>query len=99
MRWLRINVYIGAAFTAAFYIATFVPAIVFQVPKAGQTWTTHEMTAEEQSKIPPVGLVVTAGGFVLDLFLFTLPIRAVMQLQLPPRRKVGVAIVFALGFV
>lgn len=96
LRWLRICAYMGAAITTAFYIAMTVAAFIFTTPRGGETWPEHFFSKEQLRSIT-LPVPTSSFGVVIDLVILVLPIIAVMQLQLPTRRKVGVICVFMTG--
>ncbi|KAM0802497.1 hypothetical protein BDR22DRAFT_102870 [Usnea florida] len=96
LRWLRICAYIGAAITTVFYISVSVASFVFVTPRHGETWVEHLYSKEEtRSTILPVP--ISSFGVVIDLVILILPIIAVIQVQLPTRRKIAVIAVFMTG--
>lgn len=46
-----------------------------------------------------MNIPTSAFGVVIDLFILVLPIIAVLQLQLPTRRKIGVIVIFMTGLL
>ena len=96
MRWLRICAYIGALVTTAFYGAMVVALLVLATPGRGETWTSHFLKPKMgRTKLLPVP--TSSVGLLIDLAILVLPIAAVMQLQLPKRRKIGVTLIFMTG--
>ena len=88
----------GAAITTTFYIAMTVATLIYTTPRRGETWAEHLNTKEMgRSLIVPV--VTSSFGVVIDLIILLLPIIAVMPLQLPTRRKIGVICVFTTGLL
>ena len=96
LRWLMVCAYIGAAFTTAFYVAVTVAGFVFATPRPGETWPAHLLSKEEH-KLITLPIPTSSVGLVIDLVILALPIIAVMQLQLPTRRKIRVVLVFLTG--
>lgn len=95
---MRICAYTGAAITTAFYISMTVAALVFATPRRGETWPEHFISKEElyTSNLP---VPSSSFGVVIDLVILLLPIIAVMQLQIPTRRKIGLVCVFMTGLL
>lgn len=96
LRWLRISVYIGATLTCAFYGATSITQIIFSTPKRGQTWLEHDFSREAY-KTNILSVPLAAVGLGIDLVLLVIPIAAVVGLQLPTKRKIGVIFIFMIG--
>ena len=96
LRWLRICAYIGAAFTTAFYAGMIVASFVIATPRPGETWLEHFFSKMEK-KSSDLPTPTSSFGLVTDLVILALPIIAVMQLQLPTRRKIGAILIFMTG--
>ncbi|KAJ4386899.1 hypothetical protein N0V93_009798 [Gnomoniopsis smithogilvyi] len=67
-------------------------------PDAGQTWQQGFMN-ERYTKSLNMTIPIAAGSLFLDVYIFIIPLIAVMQLQLSHKKKMGVVAVFATGFV
>ena len=93
MRWLRICGYTGATFTAVFYGAMAIISIVFFTPGRLR----HDVS--EAKNTIAISVPQSVVGLVIDLAILVLPIVAVLQLQLPTRRKMGVILVFLTGLL
>lgn len=93
MRWMRISSSIGAITTAVFYIGIIIANLVISTPSHGETW------AEVSIKAGALVLSVpqAAVGLAIDLYILFLPMIAISKLQLNPRRKLGVNLVFMSG--
>ncbi len=94
--WMRNSIYIGAAVTTSFYVATEIYWIVSITPKRGQNFTSVAVSPAEYKSLH-LSVPIACVGLGTDLYLLVLPIAAVMQLQLPPRRKVGIILIFLTG--
>lgn len=98
LRWLRVSTYIGASALCAFYGACTIVQFVFATPRPDETWESHLLSPDElKSSILSVPL--SAVGLVFDIVILALPIAVVMRLQLPTRRKLGIALIFATGLL
>ena len=95
-RWMRISAYTGAAITTAFYVATTVAALIFSTPRGGETWAEHSLSSYQKRALA-LPVPTSSFGVVVDVYILILPIVAVLQLQLPTERKVGVICVFMTG--
>ncbi|KAL9009984.1 MAG: hypothetical protein Q9173_005034 [Seirophora scorigena] len=95
-RWLRICVYVGATLTTMFYFGVMIYLLVSITPREGQTFMDVALSpaqfASLRTSVPIAGV-----GLGTDLYLLILPITAVMQLQLPTRRKIGIILIFLTG--
>ena len=81
-----------------FYISTTVGVLVLTIPRRGETWAEHLNTKENRRGLT-VSVATSSFGLVIDLVILLLPIIAVMPLQLPTRRKIGVVCVFTTGLL
>ena len=99
MRWLRLSVYVGTVSLTLFYGAYSIGLFVIATPTSGQTWQVHTFSSIERSNAYTAVIYLAAGGLGFDLYLLALPIGAIMQLQLPLRRKVGVTLIFMTGIL
>lgn len=95
-RWFRICVYIGAALTTAYYVGVEIYTLVSLTPKQGQSWAAVALSPAQHKSVN-MSLPNASVGLVTDLYLLILPIAAVMQLQLPARRKIGLILIFLTG--
>lgn len=96
LKWLRICVYLGAMVTTMFYVATEVFGIVMMTPRKGKAFTTVAASPRE-AKVLVLCVPLASVGLGIDVYLLVLPITAVMQLQMPFRRKIGVVLIFLTG--
>ena len=98
MRWLRICAYIGLVVTTAFYFGMTVAQFTFGTPRPGETWYSHQQTQNETNSLK-MSVPQSAVGLAIDLYILILPMMAVSKLQLPLRRKIGVALIFMTGLL
>lgn len=98
LRWLRLSVYIGATLTAAFYGAATVAQVVFTTRRQGETWFEHFLSKNEL-KVNKLSVPLAAVGLGIDIVLLAMPIGAVMGLQLPTTRKLGILSIFMFGIL
>lgn len=96
LRWLRMSVYIGATLTCAFYGAASIVQIYFATPRHGQTWLDHSLSGNSL-KAEVLSIPLAAVGLGIDIVLLVMPIAAVMGLQLPTKRKIGIVLIFMFG--
>lgn len=97
LRWLRISVYIGVTLTCAFYGAASITQVIFSTPRRGQTWFEHDFSRGEAGKASILSVPLAAVGLGIDLVLLVMPIAAVVGLQLPTKRKIGIVFIFMFG--
>ena len=95
---MRIVCYVGTAINIAFYGAVAIVQFYFVTPGPGQSWQTHAISGNlYNANILSTPLAGVNLG--LDVFLFLLPLVTVSKLKLSPRRKLGVMVLFATGFL
>ena len=98
MRWLRIAVYIGSLTTCIFYGTLTIYQLVVSTPRNGASWS-QWVLGPEQPKVNNVSLPTGVFGVIMDVFLLILPIPAVLKLQMPKKKKIGVLSIFATGLL
>lgn len=95
---LRLCIYGGAVVTTLVYAGFGIAQFIFLTPSRGETWLSHyskDFYKETIKTEIPVGIF----GVVIDFYILLLPIAAVLPLQLPKKRKIGVVLVFLTGFM
>ena len=96
LRWLRLLVYMGASIISLFYGATSIYLFIMGTPRPGISWSEWELGPSD-GKVFHVTIAVGIFGLIADVFLLALPVPAVLKLQMPRRKKLGVLCVFATG--
>jgi hypothetical protein len=93
---LKTAIWIGGSVSTVFYTLIVILTFIFMTPRPGETFAehtaTHLTTKQVQMSVP-----LAAIGVFLDFYILILPLVGVWRLQLPTRRKFGVAIVFMTG--
>lgn len=98
LRWLRLCAYAGVIFTIISYGVMTVLSFIFASPRRGQVLFQKQTSAKARdAKLLSIPQSVI--GLVVDLAILLLPIIAVLQLQLPRRKQVGVILVFMTGIL
>lgn len=101
LRWLRYSAYAGIFVTGSFYFACMVAFSVLCAPENGQTQLSY-LSALASPKCARSRALVLAQGIVnvvSDLYLIALPMPAIWSLQMPLKRKLGVAAMISTGLV
>lgn len=98
MRWLRICIYLGITLSTIFYWSLSIALFVSASPRSGETWIESYVLSriELQSKL---NIAIAAGGMLIDVWLFVLPLAAIYNLHLQDTRKVGLTIIFSTGLM
>ncbi|KAI4199618.1 MAG: hypothetical protein LQ350_004493 [Teloschistes chrysophthalmus] len=97
LRWMRYLVWFGITITGCFYISG--TAVVFGLcaPRDGKNWLGMSMTPQCRN-LEDYGIAQGTMNLVSDFYLLIIPIPAVMSLQLPQKKKLGVIAIFMTGF-
>lgn len=97
-RWMRISANLGAVLTTFFYVTMTLCAIIFATPRKGETWGRLQTSHLAQLNIK-IAIPQSCVNLFLDLYIPILPIVAVVKLQMAPRRKVGIILIFMTGLL
>ena len=92
-------VYIGGSFTAVFYLAMTIVQIYYAAPHGSQTWATHQLSPEYMRSQRYTSPIVPSVGLAIDLFLLVIPVRAIQQLKIQKKTKIGLSLMFAIGIL
>ena len=93
IRGLRIAIWLGGIFTTLFYVAINIAAWVFTTPRRGETWYSH-FIGPVQAKQSNLTGPLPAVGLAIDVYILVIPLIGISGLNMPTRRKIGVALVF-----
>ena len=95
---MRIAMWIGGIFISLFYGISLILQLIWTTPRKGQPWVS-EVVSPGTIKADTNSIVIAVVGMVVDLYLMLIPLHAVMNLNLPKLRKIGVAMVFLTGIL
>lgn len=98
LRWMRILVYIGIVFNTLYSVACFIAFWVMCAPPYGESWTLY-LDSPKCIQTIQLGYTQSSLNIVCDFYLLLIPIPAVMGLQLPLKKKIGIILVFMTGLV
>ncbi|CAD6593060.1 MAG: hypothetical protein ASARMPRED_006953, partial [Alectoria sarmentosa] len=93
---MRIAIWIGGAISTIFYALIFALDMYFATPRRGETYITHYLNPVDKGGTH-LSVPFAAIGLVFDLYIITLPIYGVCQLQLSSRQKFSISLVFLTG--
>ena len=95
-KWLRLCIYLGASLTLLVYLGFEIFWLYSMTPRKRGTWAAMAASPLE-FKTLVLSVPIAAVGLGINVYLLVLPITAVMQLQLPTRRRIGVILIFMTG--
>ena len=88
--------WIGATISALFYVPVSITAFVLNSPWPGESFL-DDILYWHYLKFAQFSIPTGVIGMLVDLYLFILPIPAVLTLQMSPAKKLGVLIIFMTG--
>lgn len=94
---MRIAIYFGLVFTALSYWPNLILVPIFSVPYSGQTWQ-DVLSTTRIHKMTPVGTEQGTMAVLLDIYIFLLPVPAIMKLKMASRDRWRLLIVFGTAF-
>ncbi|KAF7852715.1 hypothetical protein EAF04_010909 [Stromatinia cepivora] len=98
MHWMKTACTIGLSITIIWYVPIVIAACILAIPLGNETWVTHLFTSRSNHQ-RDLSIPTAAVGLALDCYFFILPLIAVSKLKMKPRKKLGVALIFATGFL
>lgn len=97
-KWMRNAVNVGILLTFVLYLPTIPTAAVSSAPRLGGSWSSI-FTSDGPEMMITWGIVMATLSTLLDLYIFFLPLPNILRLQMPLRRRLQVAGVFATAFM
>ncbi len=85
--------WIGATISALFYVPVSITAFVLNSPWPGESFL-DDILSWHYLKFAQLSIPTGVIGMLVDLYLFILPIPAVLTLQMSTVKKLGVLIIF-----
>jgi len=98
---LRWSIWVGALVTTVFYTTITIVMFSLTTPRHGVTLAEQFQSFQNKKTSPVLTTIIVLGCFnvLSDLYILVLPISGVMGLNLQPRRKVGVILIFMTGLL
>ena len=96
LRWMRLLIWFGLVVTGLFYLTNVVVFASLCSPNPGQSYVEVFSTPRCERSVT-YSLVGGSFNIVSDFYLLLLPIPAVMGLQMPTKKKIGVLAIFGTG--
>lgn len=95
---MRVMIICGLVFAFVVYFVVMVPVVgTLCAPHIGHKW--NFLVLLSCRKTLTYGVVLAVSNLILDLFILILPIPAIVQMQLPKNKKMGVLAIFMTGLL
>lgn len=91
---MKIAIWIGIAFTTLLYWAGLPLSSYFNAPHVGETWQ-ELLYNGRPHRLTYWAVVQGACSVVLDIYIFTLPLPLLAQLQMPRKRRLQLFAIFS----
>ncbi|KAL4887660.1 hypothetical protein BJY04DRAFT_212687 [Aspergillus karnatakaensis] len=98
VRWQRYTIYFELTVNILFYIATTIPTFYYTTPAPGESWQESFLSERYTGNFNTM-MPIVVGSFIIDMYIFVLPMMFVSPLQMSLRKKIGVLSVFATGLL
>lgn len=95
---LKVGIYAGAIIDVTSYIGAEIAQLILATPRHGTAWKEYFLIPRVK-KTGVVGIISAAFGLGLDFYILILPIKGVIELQMPTRRKISVCLIFMTGIL
>lgn len=83
-----------------FYWVISVAVIILSLPRSGESWVEMGLSPRlDVANKVNFSVAAAAGGLIVDVWLFVLPLVAISQLQLHGTRRIGLYIMFSTGLM
>ena len=86
----------GGVVIIGFYVICIIVAVIGDAPSPGHTWLGN-VTGSHDSMGIRLAIPLAAWAIISDVFILLLPISGVLRLQLSPRKRFGLLMVFMTG--
>ena len=94
-RIMRLLIYSGLAFMFAVYWVSIPTFTYYCTPRAGENWDL--VLLQKCQVLDALAIVQGVFGVVTDIYIFLLPLSTIFHLNLPQKKKIGLAAVFMTG--
>ena len=98
LTWLRNLVFFGIIFNFLYTVACFLTFAILCFPARGQSWTLNLQTPKCLRSVQ-LGFTQGAINIACDFYLLLIPLPAVLTLQIPTRKKLGIVSIFTTGLM
>ncbi|KAI5855028.1 hypothetical protein GGS23DRAFT_470600 [Durotheca rogersii] len=95
---MRMAIRVGIVFSGLIYFTNIPTSAVLSAPHVGETWASVLLSGRPERDLI-WGVVQSALGIILDLFIFFLPVPVIMSLNLSTKKKIQILAVFTTAAV
>lgn len=99
IRWLRLTCYGMLVFLFLLYGTNIAIAGVYCVPRSGHAWDARALERCSSHGQVVSAVVIGVLSVAADLVLFAMPLPVIWKLNLNRRKKIGLSLVFLVGFL
>ena len=96
-KWMRYLVYLGIGSIFVLYATCAAVDSYLCLPHRGETWLQAAVSSRCHQQAVLVAYIQGPFNVASDLFLLLLPLPAVLKLQVPLRKKLGISTIFLTG--
>jgi len=97
VKWLRLGIYVGMAFTIVAYAGFMIAQLVLLTPRRGENWFEQYQDPREY-EVNKASIPLSSISLGIDIYIFIFPMAGIAQLQLSNRKKLGAMAIFLAGF-
>lgn len=97
--WFRVAVYIGIALVTLVHWSNVPIYGILCTPRKGERWDMALLSSKRCSVASTQTVVTGAIGTALEIYMLILPLPIIAELNLAPRRKLGLVLVFMAGIL
>ncbi|KAL8935170.1 MAG: hypothetical protein Q9216_005556 [Gyalolechia sp. 2 TL-2023] len=98
LQWMRYLVFLGIAVTGLFYLINVIVFPSLCAPRSGQSYAEAAGSPQCQKSVT-FSLFSASFNIFTDFYMLFLPIPAVLGLQMPTKKKIGVLAIFGTGLI
>ena len=97
--WFRVMVYVGIALVTFVHWSNVPIYGILCIPHRGEKWDMVLLSSKRCSAASTHTVITGAIGTALDIYILILPLPIIAELNLAPRRKLGLVLVFMAGIL
>ena len=93
---MRVAIWLGGVLCTVFYILVFALNTYFATPRPGESFATHYLDPVNKNGAQ-LAVPMSAIGLVFDIYIISLPVYGVWQLQLSTQKRFRINLLFLTG--